>query len=336
MTIRNRFGWSISRQSLFDECRRRYFYHYYLSWGGWRPSSPAVVREAFKLKRLVTPALWRGQLVHYITAKVLQSTKVKGRVPELDDVIRYTMERFERQLEFSAEKRYRVEPKKRGSRLNIDWLALIEHEYGRELDEERIEHIRSECRRGIEGLYKSPILELIGSTDRASWMIEDLDHAAFSQSFLYGGVTVFAKTDFIFKGEGGTFNIVDWKTNRPVESREPKRGMKRDARVQLGIYGYWASSIHKVPAELIRLFEVNLLEDGIVMEYPVTEQDIRLFEERIGRGIEELSSVLVEGDTERNEPLEPGCFPQIENGLCRRCNFFRICKDRSYPNGIDS
>ena len=79
MAFKNRFGWSLSRERMFDECRRRYFFHYYLSWGGWQRSASIVSREAFKLKRLVPLALWRGQLVHYVVSKILQSMKVRGR-----------------------------------------------------------------------------------------------------------------------------------------------------------------------------------------------------------------------------------------------------------------
>ena len=114
MALRNRFGWSISRESMFETCRRRYYFHYYLSWNGWNARAPAIAREAFKLKRLVSLPLWRGQLVHYIASKVLQSMKRKGRIPERHDVLRYMDERFEHQLAFSAGRHYLTEPKKSG------------------------------------------------------------------------------------------------------------------------------------------------------------------------------------------------------------------------------
>ncbi len=49
-------------------------------------------------------------------------------------------------------------------------------------------------------------------TDPAAWVIENIDLAEFAQAFEFEGARVFAKTDFIFRGNDGTYNIVDWKT----------------------------------------------------------------------------------------------------------------------------
>ena len=55
---------------MLDACPRRYLFHYYVSWGGWSARAPEIVREAFKLKRLLSLPLWRGQLVHYVATMV--------------------------------------------------------------------------------------------------------------------------------------------------------------------------------------------------------------------------------------------------------------------------
>jgi hypothetical protein len=329
LAFRNRFGWSVSRERLYDECPRKYYFHYYLSWGGWERSAPIIAREAFKLKRLVPLALWRGQLVHYVVSKVLQSMKAKGRIPDRQDVLRYTAERFEAQLEFSRSRRYLTEPKKRGDRIQIDWLALVDHEYSREMDPDLLERTWLECKAGIDGLYSSPILPRIEGSDPSGWKIEDLDHAEFSQTFEINSVTVFAKTDFMFRAADASFIIVDWKTNRPAGDDEDSPSESN--RIQLGIYGYYATTVLSEPIERIRLLEVNLLEDGLVREHSIDEESLRSFEEAVASGIEKLSSLLVDGDVERNEPLSAVRFPKIESGRCSFCNFYRICKDESSP-----
>jgi hypothetical protein len=332
MAFANRFGWSLSREATFDECRRRYYFHYYLSWGGWQADAPAIAREAFKLKRLVSLPLWRGQLVHYVASMVLRSMKAKGRIPEKDKVIAYTLERFAAQFEFSRAKRYLTTPKKRGNSLNIDWLALFEHEYGRPLSEETLHAIRAECVRGVEGLFASPLLGAIMASDRAHWDIEDLDSGAFSQQFEWEGVTVFVKTDFMFRGADGALRIVDWKTNRgtggetAIAEEEP-----RNAAIQLGVYGCYATRILHEPVASLRLLEVNLLDDGRVIEHAVDEGSIARAGERISTGIAKLSAVLVRADAHRNEALPPIHFPTIANGSCRFCNFYRVCKDEGSP-----
>ncbi|HSG27093.1 MAG TPA: PD-(D/E)XK nuclease family protein [Candidatus Krumholzibacterium sp.] len=329
-TIRNKFGWSISRESMFDACPRCYYFHYYLSWGGWNASSPALCREAFKLKRLTSLPLWRGQLVHYIATKVLASMRKNGVIPPAGKVLPYVEERFSRQLAFSLQRRYLTEPKKRGGRLDIDWLALFEHEYGRDLSPEKVESTLEECREGTRGLLESEILERILGTDPASWLIEDIDLAEFAQVFEFEGAQVFAKTDFIFRGDGGTFDIVDWKTFR--EKAGHGEGTEEGkARVQLGVYGFYASRVMREPLDSIRLHEVNLLDGGRVVEHTIDESNIDEFRGHISAGIGRLSSVLVDRDIERNEASGPGSCPKNAGPLCRYCNFYRICEDPESP-----
>jgi hypothetical protein len=332
MSFANRFGWSLSREATFNTCRRRYYFHYYVSWGGWESGAPSIAREAFKLKRLASLPLWRGQLVHYVAATVLQSMKVKGRIPDKDKVIRYTLERFEAQFEFSRSKKYLSTPKKTRGTLNIDWLALIDHEYGYSIAPAALEKIREECIRGIEGLYESPILGAVMETDRTRWDIEDIGSGSFSQQFDFGGVTVFVKTDFMYRGVDDTLCIVDWKTNRATEAfADAEEEEPRNAAVQLGIYGYYAARILREPLPAIRLYEVNLLRSGRIVEHTADAESIARAEDTITKGIAKLSAVLVDGDAARNEPLPPPHFPKIENGRCGLCNFYRICKNESHP-----
>jgi hypothetical protein len=332
MGLVNEFGWSISREAMFDECRRRYYFHYYLSWGGWDQGAPRLSQAAFRLKRLTSLALWRGQLVHYVATKVLASLRAKGRIPAFEDVKRYIVERFETQLAFSREGRYRTEPKKRGGELNIDWLALFDHEYGRPPDPERLERARGECVEAMRALLESPILARIADTDPDGWAIENIDLGEFAQVFDFEGARVFAKTDFMYRGRDGTFNIVDWKTFSGARSDDGDGGGK--ARVQLGVYGYYAASVLGEPLERIRLVEVNLLDDARETEYAAGPEDIELFREHIRSGIDKLAGVLTGGDISRNEALPPRHFPLIDNGRCRYCNFFRICKDEANPDRL--
>ncbi|MDD4856954.1 MAG: PD-(D/E)XK nuclease family protein [Candidatus Krumholzibacteria bacterium] len=330
MAFANRFGWSLSREATFDDCRRRYYFHYYLSWGGWQAGSPAIAREAFKLKRLVSLPLWRGQLVHYVASVVLRSMKAKGKIPDREKVIGYTLERFNAQYEFSREKKYLTVPKKRGDRLNIDWLALFEHEYSRVPRPAQIDEIRNECVRGVEALCESPLLVALLETDRGKWDIEDIAGGDFSQQFIHGGAIVYVKTDFMFRALDGSLCIVDWKTNRETAAGDEAP----NAAVQLGIYAYYAARVLHESVASIRLLEVNLLCGGKMIEHIADEESIASAEERISSGVARLADVLVERDTARNEALAAEHFPRAENAHCRYCNFYRLCKDETYPDRL--
>jgi hypothetical protein len=333
MAIVNEFGWSVSRESMFDSCRRRYYFHYYLSWGGWESRAPMIAKEAFRLKRLTSLPLWRGQLVHYITTKVLASIRAKGKIPSFEDVSRYTIERFDTQLEFSRSKKYLTEPKKKGGRLNIDWLALFDHEYGRPIPPGKIQKTKDECLAAMKGLLESDLLASIAGTDPDGWAIENIDLAEFAQVFDFEGARVFAKTDFMFRGTDGSFNIVDWKTFSGGKDGKTD-GADGKARVQLGVYGYYAVSVLGERLDRIRLLEVNLLDGGSTVEYIITEDDLEEFYRHIRAGIDKLSSVLSGRDIARNEAGPPGLFPKVDNGLCRYCNFYRVCKDEENPGRL--
>ena len=60
----NEFSWSRTRDNVFKECRRRYFYQYYGAWGGWDADADPLVRRLYVLKKLGTRQMWAGRLVH--------------------------------------------------------------------------------------------------------------------------------------------------------------------------------------------------------------------------------------------------------------------------------
>jgi hypothetical protein len=233
-------------------------------------------------------------------------------------VLEYAGERFDRQFEFSAERRYLNTPKKRKNRLNIDWLALFEHEYGIEIAPGRIEKARSEVFESLKNLLGSGILERASATDPSDWAIEDIDFSEFAQSFYLEGVKIFVKTDFIFRTADGELNIVDWKTYRKA------RGGTGDDD-QLGVYGYYAASELEEPPENVILTEVNLLNAAAERSFRLNHRLLDRAAERIENGIEKLSSLLIRSDTESNEPLPEKSFRPAPGDQCRFCNFRRIC-----------
>src|SRR5947209_255184 len=62
--LANEFSWSRSRDGAFQECKRRYFYHYYGAWGGWDAAVAPEVRRLYILKQLASRQQWAGRTVH--------------------------------------------------------------------------------------------------------------------------------------------------------------------------------------------------------------------------------------------------------------------------------
>ena len=44
-TFKNDFSWSFSRDSAFNTCKRKYYYSYYGSWGGWNKDADELSKN---------------------------------------------------------------------------------------------------------------------------------------------------------------------------------------------------------------------------------------------------------------------------------------------------
>ena len=80
--LQNTFSWSVSRDNLFRECLRKYYFSYYGYWGGWQQDAPERTRMIYILKQLKNRPIWIGQVVHSCIARSLQN--LSRGVPLLD------------------------------------------------------------------------------------------------------------------------------------------------------------------------------------------------------------------------------------------------------------
>jgi len=55
----NEFSWSRTRDNVFQECRRRYCYHYYGAWGGWDIATDPAARAWRRLQSVPSRASLR-------------------------------------------------------------------------------------------------------------------------------------------------------------------------------------------------------------------------------------------------------------------------------------
>jgi len=299
--IQNEFSWSKTRDGMFSSCPRRYWFHYYGSWGGWLSHAAPRTRDIYMLKKLSSRQMWAGAHVHdgiERTIKALGSASGdRAGAVDADEVVEGTLARMRQDFGGSREGRYRVRPKT---------CALFEHEYGVPVSDEEWRRVAARVERSLRTFLGSEVFTRILESDRRDW----LECEEFS-SFLFDGVKVHVKLDFVMR-DGDAIRIYDWKTGSSLE---------RDS-IQLACYTLYAVDQWGAEPEAVEPVEYNLNLDEVVA-HAMTEADLERSREYMRGSIAEMRRLLRSPD--RNLAAEED-FPRIdEERACLRCNFFRVC-----------
>ena len=298
--LANTFSWSRSRGVMFEECRRKYFYHYYGAWGGWVSDAPPEIRRLYVLKQLTGRQGWAGRVVHEAIEMALKVLHAGRDLPE-PWLIDETLRRMRQEWLFSKHGRYRETPK--------GPLALFEHEYGIAVPDRTWQVLRDHVLRCLRNFHRLPLLVEIRDTPPERWiLIEDI------RAFDFEGTPVYAAPDFGYWTTADRLALVDWKTGRP----DPE-----ETAVQLGCYALYARDVLDVEPERVDLLEVNLRE-GAVTVHPWDAARVAAIRERLRLSIRAMkawlrdpdANVAVMDDFERTEELR----------ICRWCNFRAVCR----------
>lgn len=285
---------------MFEECRRRYYYHYYGAWGGWDTGAPGDARRLYVLKQLTGRQGWAGRVVHSAIELTLKALHAGQTLPEAW-LLEETVRRMREEWRFSQRGGYRERPK--------DGVALFEHEYAVEVRAQTWQLLRDHVLRCLRNFHRLPLLEEIRRTPPERWiLIEDI------RAFTFEGTPVFAAPDFGFWTPADRLALVDWKTGSP----HPE-----ETAVQLGGYALYARDILEVSPALVDLIEVNL-RAGEVTVHPWDEARLETIRDRLRLSIRGMkawlrdpdANVAVLEDFERTEDLR----------LCRWCNFKSVCR----------
>jgi hypothetical protein len=285
---------------MFEECRRRYYYHYYGAWGGWDPGAPDDVRRLYVLKQLTGRQGWAGRVVHEAVEMALRVLHAGRDLPEAW-LLEETLRRMRQEWRASRSGAYRTTP--RGG------VALFEHEYGVGVSDRSWQVLRDHVLRCLRTFHHLPLLREIRETPRERWiLIEDI------RAFHFEGTPVYAAPDFGFWTTSDRLALVDWKTGSP----HPE-----ETAVQLGCYALYAAEVLDVEPALVDLLEVNLRE-GAVTVHPWDSARIDAIRERLRLSIRGMrawlrdpdANVAVLEDFERAEDVR----------ICRWCNFRVVCR----------
>jgi CRISPR/Cas system-associated exonuclease Cas4 (RecB family) len=295
--LKNEFSWSVSRNRIFTECHRAYFYRHYGSWGGWNTSADPLIREIYVLKNLGNRYTFAGQVVHEVVADVLNRHRY-GSAVSVEEAKKAALTALRAGFQQSRAGEYRRRKA----------VGLFEHEYAVDLPDEEWQRMRDRVFTCLDNFYESKVRRIILETRIENWLpIDSLD------SFMFEGTKVYVAPDFALKNEKGNALLIDWKTGRHGEGAD---------RMQLVCYGLFAREKWGVePRRAIG--ELHYLLSGEVEIVTLDEAALEEGVEHMRRSIGAMKALLADPEANRAVLDE---FTRTENlETCARCNFRRIC-----------
>jgi len=289
-------GWSFSRYSTFQTCKRQYYFNYYAKFDKDIFTNPDGTTTSYAnkipfLKNLTSKHLEVGTIVHYVIAEALKWGMDKGSFPTYEQM----MSKIERERKGLFAK---------------DFFEV----YYREETEKPMNYVIDNVGLALKNLSDSKKLNWIfdnAISNYKDWIIEP---AGFGETRIGKNKTkAYCKVDFAFPIKG-KINIVDWKTGKEKESHFD----------QLLGYASWANYHLDSPVEKIETIVVYLLPEYKEKTITVEKSDFENFPERVEKETSEMYSFLENVD--KNIPLPKETFPMTENTRsCKFCNYKELC-----------
>ncbi|MBU1122094.1 MAG: PD-(D/E)XK nuclease family protein [Candidatus Omnitrophica bacterium] len=295
--LKNLLTWSFSRNRLFQDCRRAYFYHYYASWGGWDASVQESIRRAYILKNVRNVDAWIGDIVHQIIKWILEN-KVIGKDISFQEATSKSKQMLLRTWEQSRGKLWMKNVK-----MNLN---LLEHYYNRDLSKDELTKKLQKVVDSLNGVYQCGIINLVSALPKEGFLrIDELD------SFEFEGTKIFAIPDFaVYNGD---YILYDWKTGKPYDTDI----------LQLSCYVLYAIKKWNACVDKIKIVPVYLAGKDTSLT-PVAAKNVQEMEGYIRDSIKEMKEVL--SDVKENKIDIDKCFKTGQQWRCKNCKFQEICE----------
>ncbi len=296
--LKNEFSWSKSRDELFNECKRKYYFNHYGCWGGWEPTSSERIRELYILKNLSTRQIWIGQVVHDIIKDYLIKLK-SGEEVTSGHLIFRLKKRLKEDFDCSEAGIYKKFPKRCG---------LVEHEYKMLISKDEWDELFKYAEKCIMNFYNSDTLKEIKKEEIDKWLfLEDF------LSFYFEGTKIYLRIDFAIKNGDNQVVLYDWKTGK-------ERDVEMD--IQLACYALYVLQKWNLSPDKIIIKKLNVALDK-EDEFKVTTQIIEDIKNYMRKSIEAMKNILKDKE---NNAAEEDNFPKTtEVRNCLRCNFRKVC-----------
>lgn len=262
------FGWSKTRQALWDECRLAYYYHYIGKWEGF-PGDPGRERLQ-RLSKLKKFLFWKGELIHEVIRN--QVALHSQNKPLLEDGAR---KYFVQQVE-----EIRQHPKS----------LITEAVNGLTLDDDRFETVRSDGLKQLDNFFSIIWPQY---RDRPLLEYEKLN------SFQARGTKVWVQVDLVTQIDGEGIVITDWKTG-------DERWLDSSTDEQMAVYILWAIDHYSIPHSRVSA-ELVFLRSAESKSIEKSEDSLEELKKSISLRAQKMLSVQNESDFPPN-PAERRCL----------------------------
>jgi hypothetical protein len=298
--LKNELVWSHSRARAFHGCARAYWLTYYGSWGGWAPTAPPPVRDAYIQKKLTTRAMWTGTVVHGVAEEALKRLR-SGVGVDPDRAARDALTRARDDIEGSRTGRWLERPARR--------TGFREHYYGEETPPEAWDAALAEIERQVKALFTHRIFRRLTQVPDRVLEVEEL------RRFRVGSTDVYAALDVLVADGRGGVVIIDWKTGEAHADEE--------IAAQLGVYGLYATQELGVPVDRVKAMHVNV-RYGSETTHTVGPEQIAAARVEIEASVAEMRARLSDVPSNRADAED---YPRVAEGdrRCTWCSFRRTC-----------
>jgi len=300
MVFRNEFSWSKSRDGLFKECKRKYFFNHYGFWNGWVASEDERVKKIYYLKKLNGKEVWVGSSVHGVIEFILKRFRA-GEEISLSHAVAILQKRMESDFAMSKLGGYT------GFKTNAH--RFFEDEYGIEISDEVKKGLFEKAEMCLRNFYNSDIFMEIRRTPLEDWItLEDF------LSFDFEGTRVYLSIDFGMR-VGSRIVLFDWKTGKE---------RKADYELQLGLYALYVSEKFGISAEEItaKMVYLGLGSEVKVDSFEVSSGRLEEVKRVLKASVLEMKKLL--SDVTGNEAVEED-FEKSKGYWCSRCSFRKVC-----------
>lgn len=345
------FGWSTSRMTLFHHCNKKYFFQYYTNY--LKDVSADIRLDTLLLKNLTSFKMRLGEKTHHIIADYLRllqssSTSVTSSVArsigennstnsyisppvssKWQDDISEKIIQLKNSMRSTMEQQFHLAKSRQYKRYDKDQkFGFKEFCYGDDISDQLQEGIEKVLW-NLDAFIASPLHTTVqdyfhkwykayieSNESDFEQMKLVLDHHPVLQD-----VTIWAGPDFGITGTDNTYYIYDRKSG--TEKEIPQESITD----QLKVYAYklLCNTGKSLENATIYAYEVYL-PSMYMIGWKVSQSDIDHIKTKIVDDVDELQSLVVDGNIKNNIPQHVDHFRRTsDSSKCSMCSMRRAC-----------